>query len=398
MKDLLVCVVSSIVQPLSAASSHNQLESVPLTRPHVHSPSVLSSPHLTQSLQYNPTSITASDSSYSLSSTARAQQPSLWLQCTLTKLTVDLVPINEGTSLTSDRWFLYESDDLSFSLDKQDKYLNFQFKMSTLEGHYKKPPTNDISKNIFSKLFSSKSTIFNEDVLMKVESINRDWGSPCSPTMDDQPPLHGAGLTSHTSFIVFDLRRYLLDPHKPLMVKLHIKMFEAVVTIPLVKIILELTKVVTDSVTHSSTEPTTTTYSSCSWPQFDIGLECFRVLFPCVPPSTSGVILDTGGVSVRSDLSYPITRMEVNSTAFRRLSIMVSEKRLPPLPGYEVHLSNIMLIGLSADWKDNGTDRAISVFPILSMANTQIQYSPSLQWIPLYTSQTEKVIYHEELQ
>lgn len=385
MKDSLTSVIDNVVFPLCTSNLESVQPPIVKPPPPIRPSSALSSPHLSQSLQYIPTT-TASDSSYSISSISKTHQPSLWLQCTLTKLVVDL-GVSTGSCertppVVASHRFVYESDDLSFSLDKQEKYLNCQLKVSTLEGHYKQPVNNQ--RNMFCKLFSSKSTVFDEDVLLKVESINRESGSLHSPVLDEQPPLHG--LTSHTSFIVFDLKSYL-DPHKPLMVKLHVKMFEAVVTIPLLRTILELIEVTTPTTTHNNDKREDVYTCSNRWPQFDISLECFRVLFPCLAPSTAGILLDTGGVAVKSDLSYPIARMEVNATAFRRLSIMVAEKRIPPLPGYEIQLSNIQLIGLTADWKDDGINHTacISAFPLLTMASSQIQYSPFLQWLPLST-------------
>ncbi len=352
-----------------------------------HPASVLSSPRHSHSLYHPPA---ASDSSFSIISSS-GSQPSLWLQCTLAKLVVDLSVYlkNNDTKTDSDQRkdneknvFMYESEDISFSLDKKEKHLCCQLKICTLEGYQKSSSmSNDVAdKNkMFEKIFSSRSTILNEQVLEKIEVINEKTGSSSSS------PVLRSAMIPHRNFIVFDISSYS-DSHKSIELKLHIQMFECVVCVPLIKAVVDIFDVILDYQTNDQRckRDITTT----RWPLFQLNMDSFRFLLPHLSLS-SYLLADIGGITVKSDLSYPIGRLEVNASAFRKLNILAAEKRIPPLPGYEVEVFTLKLIGVNID-------KSVSVYPVLETRDIQIQYSPALQWQPVAatSSNREKVYYN----
>ena len=352
----------------------------PLDAFNKHPASVISSPRHSQISHsiYHP--FPASDSSFSIISSS-GSQPSLWLQCTLTKLVVDLSAEDESDTKTKKndsekkKEFVYESEDISFSLDKQEKRSSCQLKVCTLEGYQKEWPnlTKDNKNWLFEKIFSSRSTILNEKVLQKIEVINDRMGSSRSPVLD-KPPM------SHRNFIVLDIKSHS-EVHKSLELSLNVQMFEGVVCVPLTKAVLDILKVILEQTGNQHKSDGATN----NWPTFEVNLESFRVLFPCLSAS-SGLLADIGGVVVKSDLSYPIGRMEVNTAAFRKLNIFVSEKRIPPLPGYEVQLFTLQLLGLNID-----NNSSVSAYSVLVTNDIQVQHSPALQWPVTASSNREKV-------
>lgn len=281
--------------------------------------------------------------------------------------------------------FKYESDDLSFTLDHQEKRLTCQLKVSSLEGFCSlikstQDPTSDYN-GMYKKTFSSSCTILDEQLLQKVEAIN--GGGTRSPVWDRERPISNLTLP-RGSFVVLDIKSYS-EPHRPLEVKLNVQMFEGVVSVPLARAVLDILQVII--VKSERNEQNRNVVNS--WPLMEISLDSFRVLFPCLSPS-SGFLADFGGIFVKSELPYTIDRMEVNSTALRKLSIMAAEKRIPPLPGYEVQVFTLQLLGVNVDRKRLSQLNA-SVFPILMTAGVQVLYSPALQWASLLN---EKVDLH----
>ena len=167
------------------------------------------------------------------------------------------------------------------------------------------------------------------------------------------------------------------EQHKPLDVKLNVRMFEGVVSVPLAQGLLDILVNVFALDGEEDGEESDMDDVTDIWPLLDISFDSFRLLIPSLSLSTA-ILVDVGGVTVQSELSYPLERMEVNAAALRKLSIMVAEKLVPPLPGYEMQLFVLQLIGLNIH--DAGDCRSsVAAFPILTIANTQIQYSPSLR-------------------
>ena len=361
-------------------STKSQTTAANVTKPFSQPLSVLSSPHLSI---YSPIiPLTTSETSFSIHSSTKPQ-PSLWLQCTLTKLTVVLAidKLGRDNTITTEEYyeFKYESDDISFSLDKREKRVNCQLKVSSLEGLTLKDSSHG-SSPIHEKMFSSRCTILNPTVLQKVESFNR-------VTTEERPSY---SALSHGSFIVLDISHHP-EPHKPLDVRLNVRMFEGVISVPLTQGLLDILVNVFSLNGKEGGEEGDMDDITDNWSLLDISFDSFRLLFPSLSLST-GILVDVGGVTVKSELSYPLERMEVNAAAFRKLSIMVAEKRVPPLPGYEMQLFVLQLIGLNVHDVERDCGSSVAAFPILVIANTQMQYSPSLRLNLLTgTLQREKV-------
>ena len=380
--------------------------------------SALSSSHLSivQQSIYQPPS-ESSISGFSSNGT----RPSLWLQCTLSKLVlelasdklkdkvigsklvVDLDDNKQGPRECSQAIYKYESEELSFSLDKQEKGLNCQVKVSSLEGYQclqaDQRAAIQIGNDMFEKLFSSKCAVLSEQVSQRVEFVSGSLGPMQSPAWESRTSGTTGNLTSHGSFLVLDIKDHF-QPHQAMQVKLQVQMFEVVVSAPLVKRAMDILEGISGS--SQKNDSPTTEVAAGIWPHLDLKLDCFRVLFPTTSSSMSsstGLIFDVGGALVRSDFNYPVSRMEVNASALRRLSIMAAEKRIPPLPGYEVQVFAVHLLGLNLETKDGDSTQIasnynpVSVFPILATAGIEIQLSPALQWPPYCTTHTDKVQY-----
>ena len=90
-----------------------------------------------------------------------------------------------------------------------------------------------------------------------------------------------------------------------------------------------------------------------TWPSLEVNIECFRVVLPTVD-HTHFLLLGVGGITVTSSLEYvgPDVRYITNSSAFRRLSLLSSERKQPPLPAYQLQAVSLSLWGV-----DNSTTR-----------------------------------------
>ena len=84
-----------------------------------------------------------------------------------------------------------------------------------------------------------------------------------------------------------------------------------------------------------------------AWPSVEVNVDCFRLLLPNAD-HTHCLLLGVGGVSVTSSLDYagPDVRHVTNSSAFRRLSLLSSERKQPTLPAYQVDAISLSLWGV----------------------------------------------------
>ena len=94
-----------------------------------------------------------------------------------------------------------------------------------------------------------------------------------------------------------------------------------------------------------------------SWPSVEVNVDCFRVLVPNAD-HTHFLLLGVGGVSVTSSLDYAgaDVRHVTNSSAFRRLSLLSSERKQPSLPAYQFDSISLSLWGV-----DNSNTRYVHV-------------------------------------
>ena len=90
-----------------------------------------------------------------------------------------------------------------------------------------------------------------------------------------------------------------------------------------------------------------------AWPTLEVNVECFRVVLPNIN-NTHFLLLGVGGVSVTSSMDYvgPDVRYITNSSAFRRLSLLSSERKQPALPVYQLDAISMSLWGV-----DNSSSR-----------------------------------------
>ena len=96
------------------------------------------------------------------------------------------------------------------------------------------------------------------------------------------------------------------------------------------------------------TQPSNPAHSDpTSWPVLDLTMECFRVVLPSRDFS-SALLLNMGALQITYNLSYPTSdlRYILNNSAFRRLSLLSSERKQPPLPAYQLDSYAISVWGL----------------------------------------------------
>ena len=90
-----------------------------------------------------------------------------------------------------------------------------------------------------------------------------------------------------------------------------------------------------------------------AWPSLEVSIECFRVVLPNID-HTHFLLLGVGGVSVTSSIDYvgPDVRYITNNSAFRRLSLLSSERKQPSLPAYQLEAISLSMWGVdnSTSW------------------------------------------------
>ena len=84
-----------------------------------------------------------------------------------------------------------------------------------------------------------------------------------------------------------------------------------------------------------------------AWPSIEATVECFRVVLSS-PDYSSLLLCNVGGVALSTSLDYPTTdvRHIVSASAYRRLSLLSSERKQPPLPAYQVDGYAVSLWGV----------------------------------------------------
>lgn len=136
--------------------------------------------------------------------------------------------------------YVVEADEISFSLDVQEKIRNFQLKLSSLEGVSCSLPlkTPHSPSPSFTKLFSSSSSVVVATVAKEIEkqlgSVNGDQHVLSLPFFAHSP----ANLPS---FLLLEVVSPVKeDSSHSSKVRLHVQTFEAVVWLPLVAAILDI--------------------------------------------------------------------------------------------------------------------------------------------------------------
>lgn len=84
-----------------------------------------------------------------------------------------------------------------------------------------------------------------------------------------------------------------------------------------------------------------------SWPSLEVNIEPFRVVLPN-SDHTHFLLLGVGGVTMTSSLDYagPDVRYITDSSAFRRLSLLSSERKQPALPAYQLEALSLSMWGV----------------------------------------------------
>lgn len=254
-------LLSTVTSTCAAASSSPVSSSSPsATTPSVpqkesssgYAPSLTPSPHLSQLSLSIP--LPPSESSASTFTTSSVF-PSLWLQVTLSKLTIDLRTYGKGASTCkSDSWFVIEAEDTSLSVDLQEKWSSYNFKVFSLEA--KTEPLSSISaamdvRTPFTKLFSSTSSVLREEASEGMEVVS----SPSSALPPHTPPL--------SNFLTVDAVTHS-SAHRPTEVCVRVQNFEAVVWLEFLKCVLEIMAAFDEGILKDTKRKESTDEVSCT--------------------------------------------------------------------------------------------------------------------------------------
>ena len=140
--------------------------------------------------------------------------------------------------------YLAEADEISFSLDVQERISSYQLKLSSLEANSSSSSAHYSSS--FTKLFSSSSSVVTATVAKEIESQLGSVNGECNISFPVSPP----SPATLPSFLLLEIA----SPHKyessslPTKVKLHVQMFEGVLWLPLVGAILDILEELNDNI------------------------------------------------------------------------------------------------------------------------------------------------------
>lgn len=89
------------------------------------------------------------------------------------------------------------------------------------------------------------------------------------------------------------------------------------------------------------------------WPEVELSVECFRVILPSRDLSSCSVLLNVDHVRLTSSVDFadPELRLVTNSSAYKRLALLSSERRQPPLPVYQLTAYSLALWGVGGKGK-----------------------------------------------
>lgn len=254
--------------------------------------------------------------------------------------------------------YTIEAEELSFTLDHQDRATSYHLKLSSLQAN-----TNDNTsssndnrddggcngRRIHARLFSSKCPVLTDSMSKLVDLT---YGRPVSPPFSPPTSQRGKG-----SFIIMEVITHT-ESHRPTKVKLVVQMFQMVLWMPLFECLVDILGACIEK--RESSEfggrglDNGRGHAAKIWPHLSIVFRSSRFVLPgdsSVGHASFALLIDSESFSITSDLDFPISRHVLNSVALRKLSTAAAERRIPPLPGYQALSHSVQCIGVT--WSTN---------------------------------------------
>ena len=101
-------------------------------------------------------------------------------------------------------------------------------------------------------------------------------------------------------------------------------------------------------------------------------MDCFRIIIPD-GDFNSALLLSVDSACLTSNLDYPISRMIVNSSLYKKLNTVVHDHKRPRLPAYQLDICSMGCWG----YQGNGS-KLTNVLPIMLSCELRVLFSPAL--------------------
>jgi len=108
------------------------------------------------------------------------------------------------------------------------------------------------------------------------------------------------------------------------------------------------------------------------WSVLDIKMDCFRVTIPD-SNFTSALILNIDSACLTSNLDYPLTRMIVNSSVYKKANVAVHDRKRPNLPAYQLDMCSVAFWGYQVD-----SHKHVTVLPVVLSCELRVLFSPAI--------------------
>ena len=288
-----------------------------------------------------------------------------------------------------------EVDGVSLQLDVQEKYMDAVFKVASMECALAKKDSASLEEWISyfpggnRKLFSSSGSTLPESLSPLTPPSMPPLSEVTIPSSSSTSTAAAAALGGggtlispqahqRRSFILVKakLPRSEYQAVKNAKVYLNLHEFELVAWLPVLDFVRGIVSAFASRGSEAVEVKPSHAIDVSAWPSLEVSLESFRVVLPTADFSDV-LLLSTGGAHVTSALDWASSdvRFIVNSGAFRRLCLLSSERRLPPLPAYQLSAYSITLWGITKTTTPPG-----SVKPLLltSSVDVRVVYTPPL--------------------
>lgn len=108
------------------------------------------------------------------------------------------------------------------------------------------------------------------------------------------------------------------------------------------------------------------------WPTMDIKVDCFRVIIPD-GDFNSALLISMDSTCLTSNLDYPVSRMIVNPSLYKKLNAVVHDHKRPRLPAYQLDVCSLGCWGYHGN-----ASKLTSVLPIMLSCELRLLFSPAL--------------------
>ena len=109
------------------------------------------------------------------------------------------------------------------------------------------------------------------------------------------------------------------------------------------------------------------------WPTLDVKVDCSRVIIPD-GDFKSALLLCMDSACLTSNLDYPVSRMIVNSSLYKKINTIVHDHKRPRLPAYQLDMCSLGCWG----YQSNNNNKLTAVLPIMLSCELRVLFSPAL--------------------